>query len=186
MMKQDQSGFTLLEVMISIFIFGLISALVFSILDRSFVFSAKGEARVLEIEQQYGLINLVRRQVQGAWFDQKRKKVHISSETENRFALITTSSLMYSPSVLVMAFYEFDPRDSMLYYTERRDFYNLDYRDEPPATEDMIPLLHIEGDFSLQADPDSDFVILLFKNKKYVFHPFCTEQSQEFDFEISG
>ena len=184
MMKQNQHGFTLLEVMVSIFIFSLISMLIFSILDRSFVFTAKGEARVLEIEQQYGLINLVRRQVQGAWFDQRQKKIQMSSETENRFALITTSSLMYNSSVLVMAFYEFDPRASILYYTERKDFYNTGYSSMPPEVTEMIPLLHVDGAFSLQADPDSDFVVLRYKEKKYVFHPFCTKQSQEFDFEI--
>ena len=32
----------------------------------------------------------------------------------------------------------------------------------------------------------SDFVMLNYKNKEYVFHPFCTEQSQEFDLETAG
>ena len=183
MIKQSQHGFTLLEVMISVLIFSMISVLVFSILERSFVFSSKGEAHVREIEQQYGLINLVRRQVQGAWFDQKLKKIAISSETDNRLALITTSSLMYAPSTLVVAFYEFDPDESILYYTERKDFYNTDYKDMPPEPADMIPLLNVDGLFSLQADPDSDFVTLIYKNREHVFHPFCIQQSKEADLD---
>lgn len=182
-MKTNTRGFTLLEVMVSVLIFSMISVLIFSMLDRSFVFTAKGEARVLHLEQQYGLINLLRRQVQGAWFDPKLKKMHLSSETDRQFALITTSSLMFPGSIVVIAFYEFDPNDATLYYTERRDFYNPDYGKEFPPQTEMIPLLTVTDPFSLQADPDSDFVILHFSNREYTFHPLCTKQSEDFDLE---
>ncbi len=185
-MTQNQRGLTLLEIMVSILIFSMISTLIFSILDRSFAFTAKGEARVLEIERHYGLIHLIRRQVQGAWFDQKLKAIQISSETENRLTLTTTASLMHEDSTLVMAFYTFDPTTATLYYTERKDFYNTDYKHEPPSLTEMIPLLTIEEPFSLQADPDSDFVILTYKGQEYIFHPFCTRQSQEFNLETRG
>lgn len=182
-MTRTTNGFTLLEVMISILMFSMISVLIFSMLDRSFVFTAKGEAQVLRLEQQYGLINLVRRQVQGAWLDPKQKKVHLNSENEYQFSIITTSSLMFQGSPLVIAFYEFNPGDATLYYTERKDYYNPDYVDQFPDLEEMIPLLHVPEPFSLQADAESDFVTLFFNNEHYIFHPFCTQYSEEFDLE---
>lgn len=183
--QRCQQGFTLLEVMVATLIFSMISVLIFSMLDRSFTFTTKGEERVLAVERHYGLINLVRRQVQGAWYDPQQKKMRISSATEHQFALITSSSMLYGPAALVMAFYEFDPDEAILYYTERRDFYNPDYRDEFPDRDEMIPLLKPEGLFSLQADPDSDFVTLRYGMEAYVFHPFCTKESQEFDLEAT-
>lgn len=184
--QPHQQGFTLLEVMIATLIFSMISVLIFSMLNRSFDFTAKGEERVLQVERHYGFINLVRRQVQGAWYDLQQKEMQIRNVTENQFALVTTSSLMYGPATLVMAFYEFDPGEATLYYTERRDFYNPDYLDEFPDRAGMIPLLKPEGTFSLQADPDSDFVTLRYGTETYVFHPFCTKESQEFDLETAS
>ncbi len=182
-MKEDINGFTLLEVMISIVIFGMISTLIFSILDRSFVFTEKGEAKILKIEQQNGFIDLVRRQVQGAWVDPRRRTTHINSENEQQFSIVTTSSIMFAGSPLVVAFYEFEPSTNTVYYTERKDFYNPDYVEQFPNQEEMIPLLNVDDSFSLQTDENSDFVILFLNNKEYIFHPFCTKQPEDFDLE---
>lgn len=176
-MKPNQQGLTLLEVMISVLIFSMISVLIFSILDRSVVFTAKGEKRVRSLEQHYSLTNLVRKQVQGAFIT--KSTITINTPSDHQFSIITTASIMYPPSTLIVAFYDFDPQTGILYYTERRDFYNLEYGEQFPAIEEMIPLLTSSAPFSLERQEDSNWVTLKLAGKTYTFHPFCIQQDTD-------
>jgi prepilin-type N-terminal cleavage/methylation domain-containing protein len=178
-MKQNQRGLTLLEVMISVLIFSMISVLIFSILDRSAAFTAKGDKRVRTLEQNYNLSSLIRRQVQGAWIDQKQQKAGINQLSDLQISIITTSSIMYPPTTLVIAFYDFDEESGTLFYTERRDFYNQDYNDQFPPIEEMIPLLVTDQPFRLQTTEESNLVSLTLAGKQYTFHPFCLQQDEE-------
>ena len=175
-MIRNQHGLTLLEVMISMLIFSMISVLIFSILDRAALFTTKGEAQVRAIEQQYNLVSLIRRQVQGAWIDTATKKVRLQQPTDQQFSIITTASIMYPSPTLVIAFYDFDPESGVLYYSERRDFYNPDYSDQFPEREEMITLLTTTSAFQLQMPEESSSVSLTFAGEQYTFHPMCIQQ----------
>lgn len=116
---------------------------------------------------------MLRRQVQGGWYDAKQRKVIVSAE-DNLLRVITTAPLLQPGAGVVAAFYRFDPNSEALYYQEKRDFFNTEYDDQyQPDFEDMHLLLEEAGPLEFGYDEDSKVVQVMFMGEEYEFFPWC-------------
>ena len=173
MMRGDNRGFTLFEVLVAVLLLAIISSMIYSVLNVGIRFSDQGEKKILTLERRAGLLSLLRRQVQGSWYDVRQKKVIISAE-DNVLRILTTAPLLYPEAGVVAAFYRFDPDSEVLYYQEKRDFFNIDYDDQYlPDFEDMHLLLEESGPLEFSYDSDSKVVQIIFMGEEYEFAPWC-------------
>lgn len=173
MMTDRNSGFTLFEVLVAVLLLAIISSMIYSVLNVGIRFSDQGEKKILSLERQAGLLSLLRRQVQGGWYDAKQRKVIVSAE-DNLLRVITTAPLLQPGAGVVAAFYRFDPNSEALYYQEKRDFFNTEYDDQyQPDFEDMHLLLEEAGPLEFGYDEDSKVVQVMFMGEEYEFFPWC-------------
>lgn len=173
MMHSRNSGFTLFEVLVAVLLLAIISSMIYSVLNVGIRFSEQGEKKVLALERQIGLLELLQRQVMGGWYDERQKKVIVSAE-DNRLTIVTTAPLLYPELGVVVACYRFDPGSESLYYKEKRDFFNTEYDDQyQPDFEEMYLLLEDAGPLQFGYDEESKVVQVTFMGKEYEFSPWC-------------
>ena len=171
MMRSKKNGFTLFEVLVAVLLLAIISSMIYSVLNAGIRFSDQGDKKILKLERQLGLLTLLQRQVQGAWYDERKKQVIISAE-ESLLRLATTASLLYPSAGVVMAFYRVEQGSDALYYTEKKDFYNADYNEDyEPDFEDMQLLLEESGAIQFDYDEESKTVRLTFLESEHEFFP---------------
>lgn len=173
MMPSKNSGFTLFEVLVAVLLLAIISSMIYSVLNVGIRFSAQGEKKILALEREIGLLELLRRQVMGGLYDERQKKVIISAE-ESQLMVVTRAPLLYPELGVVAAFYRFDPDSESLYYQEKKDFFNTDYDDQyQPDFEEMYLLLEGAGPIQFGYDEESKVVQVTFMEKEYEFSPWC-------------
>jgi prepilin-type N-terminal cleavage/methylation domain-containing protein len=174
-----ESGFTLFELLVAVLLLAMISVMIYSVLNVGIKFAEKGEKKILHMERRLSLVDLLHRQVKSAWYDNKRRKVIVSSDNDV-FRLVTRCPLFYSAAGIVLAVYRFDPADGTLYYLEKRDYYNSDYDDEyVPDYDDMQQLLTDVASFALEYDEENGSVNLEFDEREYEFLPWCRKEEQQ-------
>ncbi len=174
-----ESGFTLFELLVAVLLLAMISAMIYSVLNVGIKFAEKGETKILRLERRLSLVDLLHRQVKSAWYDEKKKKVIISSDNET-FRLVTRCPFFYPAAGVVLALYRYDPAEGTLYYQEKRDYYNSDYDDEyVPDFEDMRFLLGEVASFSLEYEEEEGAVKLEFDEREYDFLPWCREKEAD-------
>ena len=173
MMRGRNSGFSLFEVLVALLLLAIISSMIYSVLTVGIRFSNQGEKKILSLERQAGLLALLRRQVQGCWYDERQKKVIVSAE-DSLLRVVTTAPLLYPEAGVVAAFYRFDSSSEALYYQEKKDVFNTEYDDQyQPDFEDMHLLLEGAGPLEFGYDEDSKVVQLMFMGEEYEFFPWC-------------
>lgn len=150
-----ERGVTLLELLVAMLILAMVSIMLYSILNVGISFSRKGEVRARQAGRERAFMELLHRQVQGAWFDGKQKKVLIES-SGNQLKLVTNAPLLNRDLGVVLAVYLYDPDADILYYTEKKDFYNADYRDSFRANpREMLVLMREAGGLAWEYLPQA-------------------------------
>jgi len=173
MMRGTNKGFTLFEVLVAVLLLAIISSMIYSVLNAGIRFSEQGERKIVSLERKLGLLNLLQRQVQGGWYDEKQNKVVISAD-ENLLRIVTTSPLLYPDAGVVMAFYRIEAGTEALYYQEKRDFYNIDYNEDyEPDFEEMQLLLAEPGPLQFEYDEENKTVRVTYLGSEYEFSPWC-------------
>lgn len=156
-----------MELLVAMLLLVLVSAMLYSVLNTGIGFASKGEARLARIERDRSLLELINRQIQGAWYDVLLKKVRLSVN-DNYLQMVTTAPLLNRDAGVVLAVYFYDSATDTLYYTEKKDFYNPDYeKDYQPDRTEMEVLLKGVGGISWAFDNDQGMLQLTYGGMEY-------------------
>ena len=167
----SQKGVTLIELLVAMLLLVMVTSMLYSVLNVGIKFSRKGEDRLAGLELERSFLEVLHSQVHGVWYDKLKKKVMIDAERD-LLKLVTTSPLMAHDAGLVMAIYWYDSADSVLYYTEKLDFFNVDYDENySPSADNMIVLLRDVDDLDWQYDEAEGFLAVNYLGKDYEMSP---------------
>lgn len=166
-LKAGQRGLTLLELLVAMILMVMVSTMLYSVLNTGIGFARKGEDKLWRIERDLSLLELLHRQVHGAWYDKLLKKVRITAEGDY-LQLVTTAPLLNRDAGVVLAIYYYDPAEGTLFYTEKRDFYNPDYEEDyHPERAEMEVLMKDVGGISWAFDNTRGILQVAFGGKEY-------------------
>lgn len=170
----SERGVTLFELLIAVLLLALVSTMIYSVLHASISFSEKGSKQILAMEKEQSLLALISRQVRGAWYDSRKRQAVVSAK-DGVLKIVTRNPLINKEIGLALVIYRFNTEDQTLYYTEKVDYYNIDYDDDylPDFTE-MIPLLATGLPVSLEYDEETAGVHLAYGEREYDFFPRCS------------
>ena len=174
---QNQAGFSLFELMVAVLLLAMVSVMIYSVLSVGIKFSDKGSRKILEMERRYGFISLLQRQIKSAVYDVKKKEILMSGDAET-FRVVTRNPYIYQSAGVVLAIFRYNSSESSIFYTEKRDYYNIDYDDEyVPEYDDMILLAVDEESFDIQYEQDaSPEVTIEYRGEEYTLVPSCADK----------
>lgn len=175
-----QAGFSLLELLLAMLLLGMISTMIYSVMNVGIRFADKGEKKIVTLERKQSILSLLHRQISSAWYSEVQKKIMISANDEV-FKIVTRSPLIYRSAPIVLALYRYNHEDRTLYYTEKRDYYNIDYgEDYVPEYEEMVGLITTESPMTIDFDEETagEGVLLEFEKKHYELIPRCQDLSE--------
>lgn len=168
-----ERGVTLLELLVAMLVLAMVSAMLYSVLNVAIGFSSKGEARARQAGRGHAFLELLHRQVHGTWYDRKQKKVLIES-LGNQLTMVTTAPLLNRDLVLVLAVYLYDPDADVLYYTEKKDFYKSDYRQNYQADpREMLVLMTEVDDLGLDYQADEGLLKVTYRGRQHAMTVRC-------------
>ena len=171
----DHRGFTLFELLVAVILLGMITVMIYSVLNVGIKFSDKGERALVRTVRQHGLLNLLYRQIVSAYYDNTQRRVIVSGEGEV-LRVVTRSPLRYRTAGVVLALYRYDPAEQVLYYSEKRDYYNIDYNEEYlPDFDIMLVLASGVPSLSFEVDEDTQKVAVVYGNETFDIQPRCAE-----------
>ena len=172
-----QDGFSLFELMIAMLLLAMVSVMIYSVLNVGIRFTEKGNKRILAMERQYGLVNLLQRQIKSAVYDSKKKEILMESD-DDLFRVVTRNPFIYQYAGVVLAVYRYSASDSAIYYTEKRDYWNTDYdEDYVPDVDEMILLAMDEEPLEIVFDQDSGpEVSFAYRGGEYTLVPRCADE----------
>jgi prepilin-type N-terminal cleavage/methylation domain-containing protein len=148
----SEQGVTLFELLVAVLLLGIISTMIYSVLNVGIRFTDQGGSHIHTMNEKYGLLELLRRQISCAFYDPKQKKILISSDGDT-FRLATRAPFQHREAGVVYAFYRYNRSEEILYYLEKRDYYNIDYtEDYVPDIDAMTPLLTLTAPISFEVD----------------------------------
>jgi prepilin-type N-terminal cleavage/methylation domain-containing protein len=166
-----QRGVTLVELMVAMLLLVMVTAMLYSVLNVGIKFSQKGEDRLAVIGLERSFLDLLHRQVHGVWYDQRQKKLLIDAKS-NLLKMVTTSPLVERDAGLVLAVYLYDSAEGVLYYTEKLDFFNVDYDEGySPAPAEMIVLLRDIDEIDWQYDETDGVLAVSYLGRDYEMLP---------------
>lgn len=166
-----QRGVTLVELLVAMLLVAMVSSMLYSVLNVGINFSQKGEQRLAVIGLERSLLNVLHRQVYGVWYDQRQKKLLIDGQS-NLLKMVTTAPLLERDAGLVLAVYLYDPGDQVLYYTEKLDFFNVDYDENySPAPAEMTVLLRDVKEIDWQYDEAEGVLVVYYLGQDYEIAP---------------
>lgn len=166
---------TLFEIMVAVLLLGMISVMIYSVLNVGIRFADKGEHKILAIAREQGFISVLHRQVNSAYFDSDKKDVIISADGDI-LRIVTRSPLLYRSAGLVLAIYRYSAMEQAVYYTEKRDYYNLDYDEEyVPDFEEMHIFLNSVSSLAMNYDTEEKALTVDYMDRQQVFTPRCAE-----------
>lgn len=169
-----ERGVTLFELLVAVLLLALVSTMIYSVLHVSISFSEKGSKQILAMEKEQSLLALISKQVRSAWFDPKKRQAVISAK-DGVLKIVTGNPLINKEIGLALVIYRFNTGDQTLYYTEKVDYYNIDYNDDYlPDFIDMIPLLATGVPVALEYDEETAGVHLSYGDREYEFFPRCS------------
>ena len=179
--RQAQSGFTLFEVLIAMVLLAMVAVMIYSVLNVGIKFSDQGGRKILAMERKYGFLNLVQRQIASAVYDPVKKKIMMSADDEI-FKVVTRNPFIYPEAGVVLAIYRYNAGERSIYYTEKRDYYNIDYAiltaldsgkgGYVPELSEMTVLAQNEEPFSVLYDEEAGpEVIFTYRGEDYALVP---------------
>ncbi len=179
--RQAQSGFTLFEVLIAMVLLAMVAVMIYSVLNVGIKFSDQGGRKILAMERKYGFLNLVQRQIASAVYDPVKKKIMMSADDEI-FKVVTRNPFIYPEAGVVLAIYRYNAGERSIYYTEKRDYYNIDYAiltaldsgkgGYVPEFSEMTVLAQNEEPFSVLYDEEAGpEVIFTYRGEDYALVP---------------
>ncbi len=172
-----KQGFTLFELIVAILVLAMVSVMLYSILNVGIKFSAQGNRRLLAMEREYGLLNLLKSQISSAVYDYNKKKLLISSD-DDIFRLVTRSPYIFENAGIVLAIYRYNSSEQAIYYTEKRDYYNVDYPYDKyvPDFDEMTILSRNVTSFAVTYDQDTGpEVDITYEGQDYSVVPKCAD-----------
>jgi hypothetical protein len=155
----------------------MVSVMIYSVLNVGIRFTDKGNRRILAMERKYGLISLLQRQIKSAVYDVKKKQILMSAD-DDLFRVVTRSPFLYQYAGVVLAVYRYSASGSAIYYTEKRDYWNIDYgEDYVPEFADMV-LLAMDVEplniaYDREAGPEVSFE---YQGEAYTLVPRCADE----------
>lgn len=174
----SQRGVTLFELLVAMLMLVMVSAMLYSVLNVGVNFSAKGESRIQIVEQERAFLDLLRRQVHGIRYDTKQKKLQIFA-AGNLLKMVTSTSILARDAGLVLAIYVNDAENEILYYTEKVDFYNIDYQDDfQPSLEEMTVLMKDVVGLEMQYGEDGTLKVT-YAGREHELFPRCWQAEEE-------
>lgn len=171
---KNQQGVSLFELLVAVLLLGMISAMIYSVLNVGISIAAKGEKKILAIQQEQGFLEVLHRQVKGAWYDSKQRKIMIRG-SEDLLHIFTRQPLLYNrTSGLILAIYRVNPADNAVYYAEKRDYYNQDYTEGyAPDFDEMLRLYQPVSELAWSYDPGTASLTVTSGEKQYQLFPRC-------------
>lgn len=171
--RWGQQGVTLLELLVAVMLLGMISTMIYSVLKVGIDFSASGEKHLMRGAKDYAMLRLLVRQVEAAWYDSRQKKVKIIAGPD-ALLLVTRAPFIYRDAGIVLAVYRYNNEENTLYYTEKRDFYNIDYNENYlPDFSDMVRLVEGATLLEMQYDEQEGEFTIRYGDKEYFVYPQC-------------
>ncbi|MDA8160981.1 MAG: prepilin-type N-terminal cleavage/methylation domain-containing protein [Desulfobacteraceae bacterium] len=172
-----QRGFTLFEVLIAMLLLAMVAGMLFSVISVGIKFTDQGNRRILAMERKYGFLSLISRQIASAVYDPTQKRILMWAD-DTAFKLVTRNPYIYPEAGEVLAIYRYNADEQAIYYTEKRDYYNIDYGEKyVPDFKDMTIISRAESDFMVQYDQDtSPEVLLEYRGEQYSVVPKCADR----------
>ncbi len=170
-------GVTLFELLVAVLMLGLISSMIYSVLNVGIKFSEKGERKIFALDREKGFLDLLQRQIQSVWYDRTKKEIVLYADGD-MLRLVTRSPLILRNNGVALAVYRINEEESTVYYMEKKDFYNAEYHEEDfmPSYEDMQALVKTPGKVSISYDSEEGRVVVVeYGDKVYEFFPRCGE-----------
>ena len=151
----------------------MISTMLYSVLHVGIKYAKQGGERVMFMERERSLLDLFHRQIHGAWYNALQNKTDIIVD-DNKLMVVTTRPLLYRTLEVVLAIYLYEPAEQVLYYTEKKDFYNTDYdEDYEPDRDEMIVLFEGGGELSMEYDEEEGVVSIIYQGLQYDMFARC-------------
>ena len=171
--SRSQRGVTLLELLLAVMLLTMVSAMLYSVLNVSMKFAARGEDKILQIAREGSLLELIHQQVHGAAYSAKTRQVLLTADDEY-LKVVTNHALIFRDWGRVLAIYRYEPGEDILYYTEKLDFYNQDYgEDYLPDFDDMVVLLRNVGGLAMEYDEEEAVLTVNYNGGTYEIIPRC-------------
>ena len=170
---RSREGVTLFELLVAMVLLVMVSSMLYSVLDVGIKFSDKGENKLDALELERSLLDLLHRQVHGARYDTRQKKLMITGDGET-LKVVTSAPLIERDAGLVLAIYRYDRNDRSLYYTEKVDFYNPDYDNNyEPSLNEMTVLARDVDELEVDYDKTEGLVKVSYLGLEHEFVPRC-------------
>lgn len=170
---RGQRGITLFELLIAVVLLGMVSTMIYSVLNVGINFSARGGKHLETLSREKNLLSLLRRQVNGAWYDLRFGKVLISGG-DGVLRIVTRQPLLYRTAGTVLAVYRVNESEQSLYYLEKVDYFNADYNEKYlPEFSEMEKMYAAERPVFLHFDPEKSRVAVGLGGEEFIFFPKC-------------
>ncbi len=174
----SEKGVTLFELMVAMMMLVMVSSMLYSVLNAGINFSEKGESRIQLIEQERSFLDLLRRQVHGILYDSKKKQLQIYAEG-NLLKMVTSTSIMERDAGMVLAIYVNDPDEGVLLYSEKVDYYNIDYDDVyQPDPDEMVVLMRDVQGLEIQYAEEDGTLKVTYAGLEYELFPRCWQEEE--------
>ena len=170
---RDQRGITLFELLIAVVLLGMVSTMIYSVLNVGIKFSARGGKHLETLSREKNLLSLVRRQVNGAWYDLRFGRVEISGG-DGVLRIVTRQPLLHRDAGSVLAVYRVNAAEQALYYLEKKDYFNTDYGEKYlPDFSEMVKMYGGERPVTLAFEPAQSRVVVTLGGEAFAFSPKC-------------
>lgn len=174
-MLRCRQGVTLFELLIAVVLLGMVSSMIYSVLNVGINFSARGARRLESLAREKNLLGLLRRQVNGAWYDLRFSRVNISGG-EGVVRIVTRQPLLHRTGGAVLAVYRVNEAEQALYYLEKKDYFNADYGEKYlPDFSEMIKMYAYGADrpVALAYEPEKSTVLVTLGEEAFALVPKC-------------
>ncbi|MBA3003927.1 MAG: prepilin-type N-terminal cleavage/methylation domain-containing protein [Desulfurivibrio sp.] len=168
-----QRGITLFELLIAVVLLGMVSTMIYSVLNVGINFSARGGKHLETMGREKNLLSLLRHQVNGAWYDLRFGKVLISGG-DGVLRIVTRQPLLHRDAGTVLAVYRVNPDEQVLYYLEKVDYFNTEYGEKYlPEFNEMEKMYGAEKSVLLNYEPEKSRVVVSLGGEEFAFFPKC-------------
>lgn len=170
---RGQRGITLFELLIAVVLLGMVSTMIYSVLNVGIKFSARGGKHLETLSREKNLLSLLRRQVNGAWYDLRFGRVEISGG-DGVLRIVTRQPLLHRDAGSVLAVYRVNAAEQALYYLEKKDYFNTDYGENYlPDFSEMVKMYGGERPVTLAFESAQSRVTVTLGGEAFAFSPKC-------------